>query len=144
MGGAHEADHQKEKEMTTTEEMADRMTEFAASVMELYDDLPKTFLGQHIGQQLLRAGTAVAANYAEVRGAESRKDFIHKLGVVRKELYECLVWIRLLKRRSILPFERLEPLHAECDELCRIVCAGKKTAEKNARGELQARGSHNV
>ena len=119
--------------MANTQEMAERMTDFAVSVMELYEDLPKTFLGRHIGQQLLRAGTAVTTNYAEVRGAESRNDFIHKLGIVRKELYECLEWLRLLERRKILPAARLEPVQAECDQLCRIICASRKTAETNAR-----------
>jgi hypothetical protein len=45
--------------------------------------LPGTFAGRYLGQ-LFRSGTAGAANYAEVRGAESRNDFVHKLGVVRK------------------------------------------------------------
>ena len=93
--------------MTKTEEFADRITDFAVAVMELYDELPQTCLGRHVGRQMLRAGTAVAAKYAEVRGAESRNDFIHKLGIVRKELYECLEWLRLLGRMifiSILPF----------------------------------------
>lgn len=119
--------------MTNTQEMAERMTDFAVSVMELYEELPKTFLGRHIGQQLLRAGTAVTANYAEVRGAESRRDFLHKLGIVRKELYECLEWLRLLGRRKILPPARVEPVQAKCDQLCRIICASKKTAEANLR-----------
>ncbi len=117
--------------MTKTEEFADRVTDFAVAVMELYDELPKSFLGRHIGQQMLRAGTAVAANYAEVRGAECRNDFIHKLGVVRKELYECLEWLRLLGRRRILPEARAGPIQAECDELCRIISSSRKTAEKN-------------
>jgi four helix bundle protein len=119
--------------MTNTQEMAERMTDFAVSVMELYEELPKTFLGRHIGQQLLRAGTAVTANYAEVRGAESRIDFIHKLGIVRKELYECLEWLRLLGRRKLLPASKVEPVQAECDQLCRIICASRKTAEANTR-----------
>lgn len=57
--------------MVNGREMEDRLTEFAVTVMELYDRLPKTFLGRLIGQQLLRAGTAVAANNAEVRGADA-------------------------------------------------------------------------
>ena len=119
--------------MTKTEEFADRVTDFAVAVMELYDELPKTFLGRHIGQQMLRAGTAVAANYAEVRGAESTNDFIHKLGIVRKELYECLEWLRLIGRRRILPTARVNPVQVECDQLCRIISTSKKTAEKNRR-----------
>ena len=78
--------------MATGEQLQDRLTEFAVQVMELCDKLPKTFAGRHLGEQLFRSGTAGAANYAEARGAESRNDFVHKLGVVRKELNESLVW----------------------------------------------------
>ena len=46
--------------------------------------------------QILRSGTAPAPNYAEARGAESRADFIHKLGIVQKELNETSVWLRVL------------------------------------------------
>jgi len=55
--------------------------------------MARPFAGRHIGEQLFRSGTASAANYAEVRGAESKNDFVHKLGIVRKELNECLVWL---------------------------------------------------
>ena len=115
--------------MAKTEEMAERMTDFAVSIIELYEALPKTFLGRHIGRQLLRAGTAVTANHAEVRGAERRNDFIHKLGIVRKELYECLEWLRLLRRSNLLPASRVEPVLLECGQLCRIICGSRKTVQ---------------
>jgi hypothetical protein len=38
----------------------------------------------HVSRQLLRSGTAAAANYGEARGAESRSDFVHKLGLCSK------------------------------------------------------------
>ena len=68
------------------DDIQERLIDFAVEVMELCDALPKTFAGRHIGEQLFRAGTAGAANYAEARGSESKNDFIHKLGIVRKEL----------------------------------------------------------
>jgi four helix bundle protein len=115
------------------QDIQDRLSGFAVRVMELCDDLPKTFAGRHLGEQLFRSGTASAANYAEVRGAESRNDFIHKLGVVRKELNESLVWLQILERRRLTPHEVLGPLLAECDELVRIITASRKTAEENSR-----------
>ena len=116
-------------------EIQGRLSDFAVRVMELRDGLPKTFAGRHIGEQLLRAGTAVAANYAEVRGAESRNDFIHKLGVVRKEMNESLVWLRLLEQRQLVADNAVNPLCKQCDELCRIIAASRITAERNARME---------
>ncbi len=121
--------------MTKGEDLQGRLVEFAASVMDLCDHLPKTFTGKHIGEQLLRSATAGAANYAEVRGAESRNDFIHKLGIVRKELNESHVWFRLLEWRSLNPAETVRTLCSECDELCRIISASRKTAQENARGK---------
>ncbi len=119
--------------MASGEELQERLTDFAVGVIELCDRLPKTFAGRHLGEQLFRSGTASAANYAEVRGAESRSDFIHKLGVVRKELNESLVWLQILERRNMVLLEIVSPLRAECDELVRIICASRKTAEENAR-----------
>jgi four helix bundle protein len=119
--------------MASGEELQERLTEFAVRVMELSNRLPKTFAGRHLGEQLSRSGTAGAANYAEARGAESRTDFIHKLGVVRKELNESLVWLRMIERRTMGPPDSVAQLRSECDELCKIIAASRKTAEENTR-----------
>src|SRR5438034_8240522 len=76
----------------------------------------------------LRAGTAAAANYGEARGAESRSDFIHKLRIVLKELNETAVWIQLIVEGSLLSLERMSPIVAENEQLCRIIAASIKTA----------------
>jgi four helix bundle protein len=117
----------------TGQAIEDRLTDFAASIADLYEALPRTFFGRHYGQQILRAATGAAANCAEVRAAESKNDFIHKLGIVRKELCECLVWLRLIARKHLVSEEILDPIRDECDQLVRIVSASKITAERNAR-----------
>lgn len=114
-------------------DIQEHLAEFAVRVMDLCDRLPKTFAGRHFAEQLLRSGTAVAANYAEVRGAESRNDFVHKLGVVRKELNESLIWLRMIEQSKMIQKETVAPLESECDELCRIISASRKTAEENLR-----------
>jgi four helix bundle protein len=53
------------------------------------------------------------------------------MGFVRKELNESLVWLRLLERSGIVDLESLAPSSRECDELCRIIAASRKTAEKH-------------
>jgi len=75
--------------MTRGIDIQDRLVEFAVNVMELSERLPRTFAGRHVGEQLLRAGTAGAANYAEVRGAESRNDFIHSRRWVSASSVNC-------------------------------------------------------
>jgi len=59
---------------------------FARGAMDICDLIPKTAAGNHIAGQLLRSATSTASSYAEARGAESKSDFIHKLGLVFKEL----------------------------------------------------------
>ena len=70
------------------EDLEDRLLDFAARVGKLVEALPDTRLGRHVAGQLVRSGTSPAPNYAEACAAESKKDFIHKLGIALKELCE--------------------------------------------------------
>src|SRR6185503_11446449 len=88
-------------EKSQSDRLEERLIDFAARIIEFAAELPKTPAGRHIALQILRSGTAPAPNYAEARGAESRADFIHKLGIVRKELNETSVWLRILSRISL-------------------------------------------
>jgi four helix bundle protein len=74
-----------------------------------------------------------AADYAEARGARRKNSFIRKLGIVRKELCKCMVWLRRISRKHLVPTETLEPIRDDCDQLVRIVSARKIMAERNAR-----------
>src|ERR1700716_2173850 len=87
-----------DQQRSQSDRLEDRLIEFAARIIEFSADLPKTPAGRHIALQILRSGTAAAPNYAEARGAESRADFIHKLGIVQKELNETSVWLRIISR----------------------------------------------
>ena len=68
-------------------ELEERLIDFAVRIIRLTSRLPKTPAGKHIARQILRSGTSPAPNYGEARGAESPADFVHKLGVVLKELH---------------------------------------------------------
>jgi four helix bundle protein len=112
-------------------DLADRLLKFAVVVIKLVHSLPNTPVGRHIGGQILRAGTSPGANYEESRGAESRSDFIHKLGIVLKELKETRFWLRVLINADILAPQRVEPVLNECEELCAIIAKSVVTAKKN-------------
>ena len=116
-----------------SDELEERLVEFAAQVIRLSMELPKTSAGRHISMQMLRSGTAAAPNYAEARGAESRADFIHKLGIVRKELYETNVWLRILMKIVAEKTENIIAVLAENRELSRIITASVKTAQSGKR-----------
>ena len=109
-------------------ELEKRLISFAAAIVALSSKLPRTPQGRHICGQILRSGTAAAANYGEARGAESRADFIHKLKVVSKELNETTIWLEVIAQSSLLSRETIVAILAENRELCRIISASIKTA----------------
>jgi four helix bundle protein len=72
--------------MAKGDDMLERLIGFGVEVLELCNSLPKTTAGRHMADQRMRSATAGASNYAEARSGESIRDFVHKLGIVRKEL----------------------------------------------------------
>src|SRR5712692_7978636 len=110
------------------DELEERLIDFAVRIVNLSSRLPKTPAGKHIAGQILRSGTSPAPNYGEARGAESHADFIHKLGIVLKELNETAIWLRVIERSEMLKTELLAGIVEENRELCRILTASLKTA----------------
>jgi four helix bundle protein len=116
---------------TQSVQLEERLIEFAVLVLELSTALPKTPVNRHICSQIMRSATAPASNYAEARAAESRADFVHKLGIVHKELNETSVWLRILLRNVAEKKEKISGILAENAELARIIAASLKTAKAN-------------
>ena len=114
----------------TTDELIDRLINFAARVGKVVDALPDTRMGRHIGSQLVRSGTSPAPNYEEACAAESRADFVHKLSISLKELRESRCWIRLIIKTEMLPEHRMGELFDECNQLCNIIAQSIVTAKK--------------
>jgi len=109
-----------------------RLIDFAVSIINIVEMLPNTRTGNHIANQLVRCGTSPSPNYGEAQSAESRKDFIHKIKIVLKELRETLVWLKIIRHKALIPREQdLEILINENNELISIFVTSVKTAEKN-------------
>ena len=106
--------------------LSERTVDFGLAAMEFCETLPRTAAGRHIGDQLLRSATSVAANYAEASEAESPADFVHKLKLAQKELKESRVWLVFASRLS--PGEAVERLRSESRELLLMVGKSIKTA----------------
>jgi four helix bundle protein len=85
-----------------SDELEERLIDFAVRIVRLSSGLPKTAAGKHIAGQILRSGTSPAPNYGEARGAESHADFVHKLRIVLKELNETSIWLRVIERSQLL------------------------------------------
>jgi four helix bundle protein len=84
------------------DEIEERLIDFAVRIIKPASRLPKTAAGRHIAGQILKSGTSPAPNYGEARSEESRADFVHKLGIVLKELNETLLWLKMISRAICL------------------------------------------
>ena len=112
-------------------DLEERLLEYAVRIIRLVDALPGTRAGRHVADQLLRCGTSPLANHGELQAAESRRDFIHKLGICLKEIREARRWLRLVHRVPLLPPSKIDPLLGETEALIKIFSASIRTAEKN-------------
>lgn len=113
------------------EEFSLRTRKFGLRVIRLVTSLPRTSLAMVLGNQLLRAGTSVGANYrAAVRG-KSRADFIAKMGTAEEECDEALYWMEMLIESGLLRPKLVGALMLEGEEILRIVVASIKTARRN-------------
>ena len=103
------------------DDISERLLEFAARILKMADSLPKSPSGRHISSQIVRSATSSGANYEEARGAESKRDFVHKLGLSLKELRETRYWLRIIQKAVLASPGRMSDILKESDELCRIV-----------------------
>ena len=108
-------------------EMKQRTKAFALRVIKLAGTLSKDFVGRRLGDQLLRSGTSVAANYRAACRARSKADFTSKLGIVEEEADESALWMELLVESGLVPARRLEKLLGEANQLTAITVASRKT-----------------
>jgi four helix bundle protein len=115
------------------DKLEERLIDFAVRIVSLSANLPKTPAGKHIAGQIMRSGTSPAPNYGEARGAESHADFVHKLGIVFKELNETSIWLRIIERSQLLRKELIKDIIGENSELCRIFASSLKTARNGAK-----------
>jgi len=118
--------------MAKGDDIEERLIDFAVRIVAVSKHLFASETGKHIASQILRSGTSPAANYAEARGAESKRDFIHKLKITLKELNETRVWLKIISRSELMPPIRLQDLLTENDELCRIINASIKTSREKS------------
>jgi four helix bundle protein len=115
------------------EELLHRTKQFAQRVIRLVAALPNTLPGRKIGDQLLRAGTSVGANDRAACRGRSKAEFIAKIGLVEEEADESAYWMELIMEAGLLAVSRVSPLHAEAEELRKIMAKSRITAGKSLR-----------
>jgi four helix bundle protein len=121
-----------EEQDSLSQQLKKRTKAFAIRIIQLYRALLKTGEARVIGNQLLKSGTSVAANYRAVCRARSKAEFTAKIGVVVEEADETVFWLEMIVDSGIMPLSRLQELTKEGNELLAIFAASKRTA-RNSR-----------
>ncbi|RNC83986.1 MAG: four helix bundle protein [Balneola sp.] len=106
--------------------------DFAVRTVGLYNHLCKTRRNFEIAKQVLRSGTSIGANSEEAVGAQSKKDFIHKLSIAYKEARETKYWLRLLRDTQCLELRIAESMLKDIEEILAILGKIKITSYKNS------------
>jgi len=113
-------------------DLEDRLVDFTCRMIDVVEALPGTRSGNYIAGQLIKSCHSPTFNYGEAQPAESPKDFVHKMGVVLKELKECRTALKVIyKKEMIKPVNKLDGINKETEELIAIIAKSVATAKKN-------------
>ena len=86
-------------------DLEERLIDFSVLIIEIVNEMPNSKAGNHLSGQLVRSGTSVSLNYGEAQSAESKKDFIHKMKVILKEMRETFVCLKIIHRSKLYKTE---------------------------------------
>ena len=110
-------------------DLENRLIEFTIKIINVVESLPDSKVANYLGGQLLRSGSSPVLNYGEAQAAESRRDFVHKLKIILKELRETSICLMLLNRKSYITDSSLLK---ESKELIAIFAKSIGTAQANS------------
>ena len=116
--------------------LEDRTMKFSKDLISVLKLLPKNQINYKLSGQVLGSGTSIGANYREANGAESKKDFKHKINVVFKEAKETKYWLELIMHANQnINIDGLVNLFNESDELMRIFGKSVATCTANIKND---------
>lgn len=101
-------------------DLEERTAIFAENVILLCKEIPENTLTRPILSQLIKATTSIGANYLEANGASSKKDFVNKIFICKKESQESRHWLRMLSTCYPNKKDLIAKLWKEAQELSMI------------------------
>ncbi|RLD91072.1 MAG: four helix bundle protein [Bacteroidetes bacterium] len=117
----------------TPEVLENRLVDFAVLIINVSSNLQNSNAGKNMSNQIVRSGTSPALNYGEARSAESKKDFVHKVKIVLKELRETRISLKIINKANLYKGDvnLLRKAANECEELISIFVSSSKTVQKS-------------
>lgn len=104
-------------------DLEERTAKFGENIIDFLKALQKNDINKPLVSQLVRSGTSIGANYMEADGAESKKDFRHKIAICKKESKETKHWLRMVSKANPDKSDACRRLWQEAQELTLIFSA---------------------
>jgi four helix bundle protein len=101
-------------------DLEERTARFGETIIEFVKILPGHPINNPLISQIVRAGTSIGANYMEADGAESKKDFQHKISICKKECKETKHWLRMIAKANPDRRNECKELWSEAQQLTLI------------------------
>ncbi|MEA2097792.1 MAG: four helix bundle protein [Patescibacteria group bacterium] len=101
-------------------DLEERTAIFGENILEFCKSLPQNNINIPLIRQVIRSGTSIGANYCEADGAESGKDFKHKIAICKKEAKETKHWFRMIAKANPDKSDKCRKLWKEAQELTLI------------------------
>ena len=115
----------------TKYDLEERTTSFGKEIIGFSKKIPFSPVTKNLAPQLVKSGTSIGANYCEADDAESRKDFIHKIGICKKEARETKYWLTMIVEAVPSLKEDATLLYKEAKELNLIFNAVTNSTRRN-------------
>ncbi len=112
--------NQTEKPNNRKYDLEERTAIFGEEIIKFVKSLSDIPINRPLINQIMRSGTSIGANYMEANGAESKKDFQHKIGICKKEAKETMHWLRMIATANTDKAEKCRKLWKEVHELVLI------------------------
>ena len=109
-----------------------RTMEFGVRIVELVDRMGRTLASETMARQLIRSGISIGANMEEADGAETKKDFIHKVSLAYKEARESRYWLAVIRRTVMKSDLPVGEIWQEAGEIVRILFAILRKSRQSA------------
>ena len=101
-------------------DLEERTLKFAKEVIEFVKTLPKTIANAEIAKQVTRSSGSIGANYIEANESLSKKDFVMRIKICRKESKESIYWLKLAEVKNSDGEKKRGPLIEEATQLTKI------------------------
>lgn len=116
--------------MSKSFDLEDRTLEFAKSIVRICKSLPNNTVNFKLVDQLIRSAGSIGANYREANDSLSKKDFLMRVKIARKEAKETQFWLELIIEANNDLRGKVEVLLKESIELKKIMSAIINKSEK--------------